>query len=356
LYVQNIVDQNIKIDENISSDLPDEILTDTALDTTASQPANHLAEADARPNAVIEKHQPLDALPATEMAALTLLERAPLPETPTVKVAKKIGSSPWRLGVAAQVFSRQVTRIDGFSTGVVLDWRPVRRFGVRTGLLYAQESWQNSITSSQQQYIPFQATTYYEQALQGRYSPVVVTGATPQTNGIVADSLAGKIVFVQLSAVRRLELPLNLFWQVTPRLRLYGGPSFAYTLYASGRTENALVPAILKQNKSAFAYQAPNQAVVNNLVQSTMPRFSTRLQANLGWRVCRYAEITAGFQMSLPSGGGNSRRYLAKPESLASDNSLYDAFNNLGSSRNLNTLTNNNFPPGFTAGVIFFLK
>jgi len=299
----------------------------------------------------IKAHTALPHLVA--LTPLNLPEWPPAPVFAETRIKRPSGSSHWKLGIAANVLGRNFLAADGYAAGLTIDWQlGSRAWGLRSGILYAQERWSSSNTVNQQRYVPFPAADYFEKGLSGRYTSGTFSGITPIPNSITADSLAGKDVYLQLSMVRRLELPLNLFWQATPRLRLYGGASFVWMTKALGRTEGAIIPKVLENNKSVYAN--PDISAVNSLVTASLPRFSTRLQLGIGWRVRPRIELNAGFQLPLAAVTPGSQSIIQ-----AEDNSGLDASGNVvryqGNNR-ISTVSNGNFPPLCTLGATFFLR
>jgi hypothetical protein len=134
----------------------------------------------------------------------------------------------WEIGATSMASTEQFNNINGFSTGVTADWAFSRKWGLRGGLLYnihtPQENHRPVVTVNADDY-----TSDLEGDIVARN---VATGAEvwnmPGMNTL-ADSLSGN-VYIPVSRLQRIELPVLLYWQATRHIKVFGGCSLSKTL------------------------------------------------------------------------------------------------------------------------------
>lgn len=134
----------------------------------------------------------------------------------------------WEIGATSMASTEQFNNINGFSTGVTTDWAFSRKWGLRAGLLY-------NIHTPQENHRPVVTVNAddYTSDLQGDIvARNVSTGAEvwnmPGMNTL-ADSLSGN-VYIPVSRLQRIELPVLIYWQASRSIKVFGGCSVSKTL------------------------------------------------------------------------------------------------------------------------------
>lgn len=149
--------------------------------------------------------------------AATLSDQTPLlPITPALLHSVK----KWSFGVSAGVLSDLAAGSTGATTGLTTEWRPSEKWGLRSGLAYQYQA-----LKADDRAILTVTTASYASA----------TGDNMIYNGFGSATgnspNASTTVYVPVSRLHRVELPLQAFWQPFPKLRLWGGASLGTNVY-----------------------------------------------------------------------------------------------------------------------------
>jgi hypothetical protein len=190
--------------------LADAPTTPTAQNTepnASTQPATspEIAPAAATPPSVITS------------APTPTVEQDAAPATPIIPVRENKKSLSW--GATVGVLSETTPGYAGATAGLVAEWRPGKRWGLRSGLAY-----QFHLLRDEDRPITSVTTAAYAEA----------TGDQTifDNTFLVSSSDFTVPVYVPVSRLHRLEIPLQVFWQPTRKVRLYAGASFGANFYA----------------------------------------------------------------------------------------------------------------------------
>ncbi len=145
------------------------------------------------------------------------VEQDAAPATPIIPVRENKKSLSW--GATVGVLSETTPGYAGATAGLVAEWRPGKRWGLRSGLAY-----QFHLLRDEDRPITSVTTAAYAEA----------TGDQTifDNTFLVSSSDFTVPVYVPISRLHRLEIPLQVFWQPTRKVRLYAGASFGANLYA----------------------------------------------------------------------------------------------------------------------------
>lgn len=345
-----------------SATILQQIVAQTGTTTPLQEPIANLPEKTTAPETTTIQHQLTTNLP--ENNALTavlpadfqrLVVDVPLPEAnawapnPPLKPAKK--PSPWQLGLTANAITTQFTAVDGFAAGASVTWQPLRRWGLRSGLLYAHQK----ATASAYPVISFTAYDYYndviaDAAKAGFLLDNSSLSPTSPTNNVTLDSLRTETLYAAISSTTKLELPFVAFFQASPKLRFYSGISLNYLLKANIDPESIASSRFLNRaaQGNASLLRATNTAALRELATASLPSFETRLNVGLGWRLHKRVELHTNWQYAFQV----TKQATASAYAESLDNGLNTSFDpNQGVSGNSYKV----LPSAFTLGATFFL-
>ncbi|MBC7778179.1 MAG: hypothetical protein H7246_22290 [Phycisphaerae bacterium] len=202
-----------------------------------------LAETENKP------HLAIGYVQSTELESVvsenkTSISPQAIPISELAKPIKKTSHKHWAFGATSAVSTEQFKSVNGFSTGLTIDWKFAKKWGLRTGAMY-------NIHTPQEKYRPVAsvASADYHSNVYGYVIVVDVSTGQEVTNvpgnNFYDDSLAGK-VFIPVNRLQRLEVPLTLFWQAARPLKIIGGLSLTRTLSAKADKQNYSGDYILK--------------------------------------------------------------------------------------------------------------
>jgi hypothetical protein len=234
----------------------------------------------------------VEILPSTALPELSIAARAPnfmLVNTPvsTRVHADKTGPR-LSFGAMAGMHTDRFTAINGFSAGAVMDWQLASKWGLRTGMQYAQY---NPATSSRP-YVALEDNIYANAT--GNFDVVLDNLATPATS---PDSQPNPVL-VPVDRIGRLEMPVLAYWQPLRPLRIFAGVTGSYSLS-------------LKTSRQGFAnakvYNADSPSAEKNLsslATEVLPRWNINLMFGTGFRIGRHFELDAFYRPGFAAGKG----------------------------------------------------
>ena len=240
------------------------------------------------------------------LAALPEKDRYPRPETPARPVFSQVNpveqavvkkktnaSRRWSVGIAAGIHSENLSGLNGFSSGVAVDWQFSRKWGLRTGIRYARYR-----PSVQERPVVSIDNTEYADAT-GNFAVIQDVINNPSTGSPSIDPSYQKVL-VPVDRLQRLEMPLLAFWQPVRSLRLYGGATVSRNLSAKASMQNyANNKVYLADNKNALSN-------LNSLTSSTLSRWQANALFGAGLRFGKRFELDAFYQPVFGhSGSGN---------------------------------------------------
>jgi len=195
----------------------------------------------------------------------------------------------WTFGSITALTSEQFTSVNGFSTGVNVDWAFSRKWGLRSGLLY-------QIYTPEENHRPVASIERNDYASNIAQNLIIVDAHTgveviQTTPGDYVNSLTENVL-VPLNRIQRLEIPLSLFWQANTQVKVLGGLSVSRIL--STRAD--------RQNYSGqYLLQLTNQAAqddASRLIANQLGRWNTVATVGIGWALAQQFEL--GFSARLP--------------------------------------------------------
>lgn len=206
------------------------------------------------------------------------------------KPVKKPTVGKWAIGATSAISTEQFSTINGFSTGLTVDWKFARKWGLRTGAFY-------NIHTPQEKYRPVASvrSSDYTSNVDGSVIVVdAVTGAEVVSIGGVnyyGDSLSGR-VFIPVNRLQRIELPVSAFWQASRPLKIFAGVSFARTLSTTADRQNYSGDYILRLADKTAEDDA------SDLSSSELDNWSADAMLGAGFRLGKSFEI--GFSAKMP--------------------------------------------------------
>lgn len=252
---------------------------------------------------------------------------------PTQPVEKN-ASRHWAFGAITAISSEQFNRINGFSTGVNVDWKFARKWGLRTGFAY-------NIHSPQTVHRPVASVTSDAYASNVDGGVVVVDISTGQelvgngANPIHSDSL-GNSVLIPVRRLERLEIPVSVLWQPIRPLKLFSGFSLIRTLSTKADRENYSGNYVLRLNDHVA------ESEVSKLSSNELDKWSAYALFGAGFQAGKSFEIgltaklpfnpysnTPKSNYDAPYGGTNSYLIATKGNTRSSDAPMFSLYGTL---------------------------
>lgn len=213
-----------------------------------------------------------------------------LPATPikrakaaTTKPKKKPQSRQLRVGATLGIATERFQVANSLLAGASLDWQPLRRWGLRSGLMY-------------EYYRPSGFARPIAEINADEYADATRNYAFLFNNGVYVPGTSealGLDVALPVTMMQRLRIPMLAYWQPAQWLRLYGGSSFSYTLRAHTSSKGLAFDSELVGARSPSSL-----AKVNKLATQELPRFQAQLQTGLGIRLGKRWEVEMAYRQS----------------------------------------------------------
>ncbi|MBK9336855.1 MAG: hypothetical protein IPM98_09810 [Lewinellaceae bacterium] len=234
----------------------------------------------ASPTAPAPMAEPAAAAPSAPLAETTPAEQNAAPAAPIIPA--KGNKKAWAFGATAGVLSETTPKYAGITAGLTVDWQAGKRWGFRSGLAY-----QFHVLRGADRPIASVTTVAYAEA----------TGdETIFDNNFIVNSLDLSVpVYIPVSRLHRVEMPLLVFWQPVPRVRLYGGISIGAWVYAQAGARSL---------KSEKIYEIENGTPARNLnqkISSQTRDWYTGWNVGLGFRPSKHIEVGLLFQNPIGS-------------------------------------------------------
>ncbi|MFN0175183.1 MAG: outer membrane beta-barrel protein [Saprospiraceae bacterium] len=279
----------------------------------------------------------IDLLPITpqsiELQEHRSFQRPLFAAAESPKPIKKASDKRWTFGATSSISTEQFNKINGFSTGITVDWKFARKWGLRTGAMY-------NIHTPQEKYRPVASvgSAAYRSNVDG--GVILLDGNTGQEvtsmtgSNFYGDSL-GSNVFIPVNRLQRLEVPLTVFWQPVRPLKIIAGLSLTRTLSAKADKQNYSGDYILKLSDQSAEDDA------SKLSSSELDNWSADATIGAGVRLGSSFELGLSAKMPLSKFPG-----LVKSNQVGINAGLADQ--SLGSTRKQNG-------PVFSLhGILFF--
>ena len=210
---------------------------------------------------------------------------------------KHAGPARWAFGMTAGIQSDRFSGFNGFSTGLVADWQVKQKWGIRTGLQYAQYR-----PSLEERPVVTVSSTEYVEAT-GDDKVVADIISLPNTG--TSSAVQPVPVLVPVDRLQRFEMPLLVYWQPLRPLRIYGGVRGSYSLSAKASGQN------YANNKIYVAQNSEALANLDALAASSLRRWDLDLILGAGVRIGKRFELDAFFKpgISKPAADGSDLNY-----------------------------------------------
>lgn len=210
---------------------------------------------------------------------------ASIPPTPSVK--KRAGA--WAFGASTILSTEQFNSINGFSTGLNVDWAFARKWGLRSGVYY-------NIHTPQEKYRPVASVPSRDYTANIDGNVVLVDLAGNEITGFqnpafYGDSLSSN-VFIPVSRLQRLEVPVLVFYQIARPLKVFGGLSLSRTLSTRADRQNYSGDYILRLTDQA------SEDEVSKLSATELERWKANAMLGVGVNIGKMFEL--GFSANVP--------------------------------------------------------
>lgn len=211
------------------------------------------------------------------------------PKFPTVATyapepVKKITTpNRWSFGLTAGLVSENLSKLNGASAGIAMDWQFARKWGLRSGLQYAQYRF----SDRERPVVSLDDDAYVEAT--GNFNVIL----DDSTSLVSSPSTQPLTVLVPVEKQHRLEMPLLAYWQPIRPLRVFGGISLSYNFATKASSQG------FANNKQ---YDAGTQAArdnLNKLTADALPRHLSHLQLGLGLRLGKRVELDVFYKKGL---------------------------------------------------------
>ncbi len=181
---------------------------------------------------------------------------------------------PWSFGATVGLLTGSDIDYTGANLGLSVEWQAARRWGVRGSLLYQFQKLQKE----QRTILEVSSGSYV--LLTGDQTALDPGGSTvvnnPAPNNLVTP------VYVPVSRLHRLEVPVNVFWQPLRKWRVLGGLSMGLNLYAqSGRQT-------LKNNLVLDVPSGEASRNLNQEITKQLPDWDLRWNIGIGFKPNRH--------------------------------------------------------------------
>jgi len=228
-----------------------------------------------------------------------------------LKPVKKTSSKRWVFGATSAISTEEFNSINGFTTGLTIDWKFARKWGLRTGAFY-------NIHTPQGKYRPVASVlaSDYRSTVYGDVIVVEVATGLEVTN-TPTNSLYGDNVYIPVNRLQRVEVPLTVFWQAAKPLKIIGGLSLTRTLLAKADNQNYSGDYILK------LVDRTAEDGASKLSSSELDNWSADAMLGAGVRIGRSFEVGFSAKMPLSKFPGIANPSQSNPNaSFAGDRSL----------------------------------
>ncbi len=189
----------------------------------------------------------------------------------------------WSYGILAGLNSERLPRVNGGVAGLVIDWQPLRRWGLRAGLQYAVQ--RLAVDESL-------VTVISEEAYESTSNSLALFDNSGNYGNIGDFSSINTDILASVRRIHRIEAPLLAYWQPRRALRVYAGASLNHTFLAQTSSR------ILADNQ-VFKV-ATGRDEINRLATERLQTWQVKWQGGLGYRIGRRAEINASIQTTFP--------------------------------------------------------
>lgn len=218
-----------------------------------------------------------------------------------------------QLGASTGAFSDMSARFGGAIAGLTLDWKVGKQWGLRSGLAYQYHALQGN-----DQPLTTVTTATYAEATGDQ--KVFDNGGFITT---AVDLTAP--VYVTVTRLHRVEMPLLAYWQPIPKVRVYGGASLGATAYAEVDDQSY-------KGFQVYDIKAGTPARnLNNRVSDQMRSLDVRWNIGASFRIMRSVELGLFFQS--PIQALSDTNWLETDPGASTPSNLNPALETLASER-----------------------
>ena len=214
------------------------------------------------------------------------------PET----IKKQATPKHWSFGMTAGLASERFSKLNGFPAGAAVDWQFARKWGLRSGLQYAQYR----LSDAERPVVTLDVNSYSEAT-----DNYISFSGSPNNDPYFDPS-----VLVPVEQLKQLEMPVLAWWQPIRPLRIFGGFTTTYNLSAQASQQN------YSNNQFYYANTKVAQDNLNELTSNTLSRWQMNWQVGAGIRIGRHFELDALYKQGFSK--TTSAQFDTDP------NSLYD--------------------------------
>lgn len=189
-------------------------------------------------------------------AGLPITEPQAAPPFPLLPIdpAAKAGPSGWSFGATAGVLSDKSVGYAGSVAGLTTEWQLNQHWGLRSGLNYQFQS----LREADRSIVALEASTYVNAT--GDISVLTTSNGFNTSSSDPAE----EPVYLAVSRMHRLELPILAYWQPADKWRLFGGMAVGNTLFAQAGNQSLKSNTVFSIN-SGDATQNLNQEITDQL-------------------------------------------------------------------------------------------
>lgn len=206
------------------------------------------------------------------------IQIAPVAYDPVIKKAPRLPlRSRLELGLMAGANALQVKQVPGFIGGFTLDYfSKTKRGGLQTGLVYRYQMF----SGESRPVIPVSYDRYLAATGNDEITPENLPGAW------VYISKSNRVLIPVMKS-HQLEIPVMLFWQPSPRFRVYGGTTFMRHIWIESAGKG-LFTYDLKVVTTPDADAAGN---LNTVIKDQLPAWENAWQTGIGFKPFKHIEI-----------------------------------------------------------------
>jgi len=231
----------------------------------------------------------------------------------------------WAFGANTGIFSDTRGGYAGAGAGLSAEWQPLKKWGVRSGVGYQYRQ----LGTEERPVVSLTASDYV--VATGDVKVATANSGFSQTPVTSQDNSATP-VFVPVSRLHRVEMPVLAFWQPVSKLRIFGGVAVGNNLYAETGDRS------LNKNVVYDIQNGSSSRNLNKEVTGQVRTWDMRWSLGLGFKPTRHLELDIFFQKPFEPG--------RKQNALEYDNFLgsYDPTKNTSTGR-----------PGLNTNALFSL-
>ena len=196
-------------------------------------------------------------------------------EQPPIEPVKPNLLKPWSFGATVGLLTGSDFNYTGTNLGLSVEWQPARRWGLRGSLLYQFQKLQKE----QRSILEVSSGSYV--LLTGDQTALDPGGSIVVSNPMQNSNLVTP-VYVPVSRLHRLEIPVNFFWHPLRKWRVVGGLSMGLNLYAQSGQQT------LKNNLVLNVPSGEANRNLNQEITKQLPDWDLRWNVGIGFKPNRH--------------------------------------------------------------------